>query len=209
MPATAVICDTPLSLEIEHLEASVCDSATFRTIVADPLIEWRADHPSNQHADVVAIADELIAGADVSTGREDAAARVAWYEVDEELDPEDVVSVPPRAIIRHGESSVTHLGGLSMRQGGFLVLLIELPVPEAYTKPRTQAQRKQLFKWGLSLVGRIQREVMAVQFTAGRLAIDRMELDPSEVGVYDRQETARPEDPDVFYAIFKVFHQGL
>lgn len=199
MPAADVTPDTPLSLELLHLEASLCDSATFRSVVATPDAEY---------ADLVTDADALISGSDLTTGRDDAAAKVAWYEVDEEENPEDEQTALPRAILHHGESSIVHRGGLQMQQGGFIVVLLELAVPAVYTTPRTQAQKKNLFRWGLGIVGRIQREIMNAQQRGGRLVIDRLETDVNQIGVYDRAEAATPDEPDVFFAVFRVFHQG-
>lgn len=199
MPAATVTPDTALSLEVYHLEQSLLDSAMFRSVVANPTAEYAA---------LATWADDPTKGGDTSYGRTYAAAKVAWYEVDEEENPEDDLAAGTRAIIRHGESTLTNLGGVQIRQGGFLVVLLELEVPSAYTATRTQGQKKNLFKWGLSIIGRIERELIAAQNTAGRLTIDRIELDVNQIGVYDRADTARPEDPDVFFAFIRVYHQG-
>jgi hypothetical protein len=196
MPATDVTPESVLALELYHAEQSLLDSAMFRAVVANPTSEYAA---------LKTWADDPTKGGDVTFGRSDAAAVVAWYEVDEEENPEDVQSTETRVILRHGEEGGRHLGGLQVRQGGLLLCLLELQVPTAYTATRTQSQKKNLYRWGLNIIGRIMREMMAARDTASRLTIDAIDIDPSQVGTYDRDDE---NGADVFFAMFRIAHQG-
>lgn len=200
MAAADVTPDTPLSLVIYHLEQSVLDCGMFRAIVADPTAEY---------GDLATWADDPTKGGDTSFGRADAAEKIVWYTLDEERYEDDESAGGPRAIIRHAETSTRHVGNLRTSRTGALTLVLELPIPTAYTDPRTAAQDKNIYRWGLSIAGRIEAELVRVQNTAGRLQIERIEFDPEATGIIDPAEDARPEEPYTFQAVLLVYHQGM